>query len=112
MVGKPALEKQPHLIPAIIAAVMLLLALTPFPYGYYKLLRLVVCGVSLYVVFTAFNWQKMWAVWLFGFVAILFNPLIPIHLSREIWQSIDIICGILFISVTITLNKPATSEGK
>lgn len=110
--GKSILEKKPHLIPAIVAAVMLLLAPASFPYSYYQLLRLVVCGVSLYVAFVALNLQKMWAVWIFGFVAILFNPLIPIHLSREIWQPIDIICGILFISVTIKLNKPATSEGK
>lgn len=106
MVGKPELEKQPHLIPAIIAAIMLLLALAPFPYGYYKLLRLVVCGVSLYVAFTAFNWQKMWAVWVFGFVAILFNPLIPIHLSREIWQLIDMACALLFFVMVFVLEKP------
>ena len=112
MVGKPALEKQPHLIPAIIAAVMLLLALAPFPYGYYQLLRLVVCGVSLYVAFAAFNWQKMWAVWVFGFVAILFNPLIPIHLSREIWQTIDIVCTALFVVIVIMLKEPVkSSEG-
>jgi len=112
-VGKNILEKRPHLIPVIIAAIMLLLALAPWPYGYYQLLRLVVCGVSVYVAFTAYNWQKqkMWATWLFGFIAVLFNPLLPIHLSREIWQPIDVACGILFIAIAIILNEPVkTSE--
>ena len=67
------LDKRPHLIPAIIAAIMLLLALAPWPYGYYQLLRFVTCGVAVYVAFIAYRWQKMWAVWLFGFIAVLFN---------------------------------------
>jgi len=77
------LNNRPHLIPVIIAALMLLLALASWPYGYYQLLRFVACGVAVYVAFMAYNWQKMWATWLFGFIAVLFNPLIPIHLSRE-----------------------------
>lgn len=108
--GKSILEKRPHLIPAVIAAVMLLLALAPWPYGYYQLLRFVVCGIAGYIVFMAYNWQKIWAMWLFGFIAVLFNPLIPIHLSREIWRSIDVICAIVFIFCSMVLNANATSS--
>jgi hypothetical protein len=104
-VGKSILEKRPHLIPAVIATIMLLLALAPWPYGYYQLLRFVVCGIAGYVAFMVYSWQKVWAVWLFGFIAVLFNPLIPIHLSREIWQPIDVICALLFV-VVFTLKKP------
>jgi hypothetical protein len=91
---------------------MLLLALAPWSYSYYQLLRLVVCGVSIYVAFTAYNWQKMWATWMFGFIAVLFNPLILIHLSRETWQMIDVVCGILFILIVIIINAPVTSSDK
>jgi hypothetical protein len=108
-VGKSILEKQHHLIPAVIAAVMLLLALAPWPYGYYQLLRFVVCGAAGYVAFMTYNWKKIWAMWLFGFIAILFNPFIPIHLSREVWQPIDVICGIIFAIAAIIFNKPITS---
>ena len=104
------LQKRPHLIPAIIAAVMLFGALGRWPYGYYQLLRFVVCGVSVYVAYTAYTWQKMWAVWLFGFIAVLFNPLIPIHLSREAWQPIDSICAILFLFSVFILKNPAEKE--
>ncbi|MCK5225332.1 MAG: hypothetical protein KAQ89_01300 [Planctomycetes bacterium] len=106
------LNNRPHLIPSIITAIMLLLALAPWPYGYYQLLRFVVCGASVYTAFVAYNWQKMWAIWLFGFIALLFNPLIPIHLSREIWQPIDIVCAILFMVIAIILNEPVSSYGK
>jgi len=104
-------NKQPHLIPNMITAAMLLGALAPWPYGYYRLLRLVTCGVAVYVAFTAYSWQKMWAVWLFGFIALLFNPLIPIHLSKELWQPINIICALLFIVVGFVL-KEAKEEKK
>lgn len=99
------LEKRPQSIPAIVAALMLLGALASWPYGYYQLLRFVVCGVSVYVAFMAYQWQKLWATWLFGFIALLFNPLIPIHLSREIWQPIDIICAIIFLIAIFVLKN-------
>ena len=104
--GIMVLDKRPLLVPSLIAASMLLLALADWPYGYYQLLRFVVCGVGIYVAYAAYNWQKMWAVWLFGFIALLFNPLIPIHLSREIWQPINVISAILFMVIAFVLKKP------
>ncbi len=104
------MDKRPHLIPSLIAAAMLLLALAELPYGYYQLLRFVVCGAGVYVAYTAYQWQKMWAVWLFGFVALLFNPLIPIYLSREMWQPIDVACAILFIVIVFMLKELGNEE--
>lgn len=104
--NKTILEKRPHLIPCIIATIMLILALVSWPYGYYQLLRFVVCGISVYVAFIAYNWHKIWAAWLFGFVAVLFNPFVPIHLPRETWQPIDVICAVLFVTVMLILQKP------
>ena len=59
------LRKRPHLIPSLIASAMLLGALAALPYGYYQLLRLVVCVAGGCVAFLAYNWEKMWAVWLY-----------------------------------------------
>ncbi len=101
------MNKRSLLIASLIAAAMLLGALAPCPYGYYQLLRFVVCGVSVYIVFMAYGWHKMWVAWLFGFVALLFNPLIPIHLSRELWQPIDMGCALLFLTTMFLLKKPS-----
>ncbi|HUW19431.1 MAG TPA: DUF6804 family protein [Sedimentisphaerales bacterium] len=100
------MKRRPHLIPALIAALMLVGALERWPYGYYQLLRLVVCGVGVFVAYMAYNWKKLWVTWVFGFVALLFNPLVPIHLSREIWQPIDLICAISFTVVAFVLKEP------
>lgn len=101
------LDKRPHLIPCIVASVLLLGALGDWPYGYYQLLRFVVCGVSMYVAFMAYKRQRVWATWLFGIMAILFNPLAPIHLSRELWQPIDFACAVLFVVMAFLLKQPA-----
>ena len=100
------LQKRPLLMPAAIAALMLFGALGDWPYGYYQLLRFVVCGVGGYTAFVAYEWQKLWATWLFALIAVLFNPLIPIHLPREVWQLIDVTCIFLFIAVAVILRKP------
>jgi len=104
------LEKRPHLIPSLIAALMLFGALAPWPYGYYQLLRWVTCAAAVWVAFLAYNWQKKWAMVLFGFVAVLFNPLIPIHLNRQLWQPIDVICALLFVAVTFLLKNPTEDK--
>ncbi|MFC1636084.1 DUF6804 family protein [Planctomycetota bacterium] len=103
------LERRPHLLPCIIAAVMLLVALGDWPYAYYQLLRFVVCGASVYVVFVASTWTKLWAMGMFGIVAVLFNPLIPIHLSQEIRQMTDFICALLFAGAAFILKEPLES---
>lgn len=106
------MDKRPHLIPALITAIMLVGALAKWPYGYYQLLRFVVCGVAVYIAYMAYNWQKMWAVWVFGFIALLFNPLKPIHFSRELWQFVDVICAVLFAVIAFILRKPAEEKQK
>ena len=106
MMNKEAIQKRPQLIPCIVAAVALLGALRDWPYGYYQLLRFVICSVSVYVAYMAYNWQKLWATYLFGFIALLFNPLVPIHLSRELWRPIDFACALLFGALAFVLKMP------
>ena len=78
----------------IITLLFLILAVFgSFPYGFYTLLRFVVtifCGYVAYLLYKVFEGKNYLYV-LYGFLAILFNPVIPIHLDREIWQVIDVI---------------------
>ena len=88
---------------------MLLLALTPLPYGYYTLLRIVVCGAAVWTVLVAYPAKKLWIVWLFAAIAIVFNPIIPIHLDRNIWAVIDVVTALLFICTVF--YKPRANHG-
>lgn len=55
------------------------------PYGYYVFLRVVVCFGA--VVFAALSsGHKRDNLWLlFAIIGVLYNPIIPFHLSRGIW---------------------------
>jgi len=59
------------------------------PYGYFVFLRVVVC-LCAFVFAAIFVGQKRETlVVLFVGIAILFNPVLPIYLSREKWLAID-----------------------
>jgi len=84
---------------------MLLVAIAPLPYGYYQFMRWVVCGVAVYIAVCAHRWGKAWTIWFFGAIAVLFNPIFPIHLSREVWLPIDCVGALLFGFSPLFLRK-------
>jgi hypothetical protein len=100
------MKGKPHLIPAVIVAVMLCVALAPLAYGYYQVLRWVTCGVAVFIAVMAYRWGKVWAMGVFGLIAVLFNPIWPIHLTKNIWMPIDLMCAALFVTGVFVLRKP------
>lgn len=74
----------------IVTAVLLMLALLELPYSYYTMLRLIVCLVFVHnVTRVVKDGSRQW-VWLYGGIALLFNPLIPVHLDRVTWAIVDL----------------------
>jgi len=80
-----------------ISTFMLFLAIPKLPYGYYTLLRWVVTISALLSVWVAYNSEDTFWVFLMGGIAILFNPIIPVYLTKDIWVIIDVIVAILFL---------------
>jgi len=83
----------------IIASGFLFIALFDgLPYGYFTLLRFVVCAVGAYLAYKTYedNKESLW-VWAFAGIAVLFNPIILITLERATWTVIDLIVGAFFI---------------
>ena len=107
-----AVEGNSIAIPAVGSALFPLGALGPWPYGYYTLLRWVVCISALMVVYRASHVDRPWAVWTFGLVALLFNPLVPIYLSREIWAPIDVAVAILFVVAILSVRERDSRKAK
>jgi len=78
-----------------IAAITLFIALLDgWQYGFFTILRFVVFSTTAYVSWMAYEEQKEKWVWILGSIAVLFNPFIPIHLTREIWVPIDFVTGV------------------
>jgi hypothetical protein len=78
-------------IPQAVAGVMLLWALYPGnPYGYYILLRWVVCPCFICAALQAFRQGKKNMIWVLGVTAAIYNPLISLHLTRELWSVLNL----------------------
>lgn len=82
-----------------IPAGMLFLAVLPLPYGYYQFLRLVVCGFAGFLA-----WQEVESstqitpiAIMFGLIALLMNPVIPVHLSKGLWVVLDLVMAGAFV---------------
>ncbi|MDD4052013.1 MAG: hypothetical protein PHR28_08970 [candidate division Zixibacteria bacterium] len=73
----------------IIAAGLLFWALGRHPYDYYTLLRWVVCGTTVFCLYLSVKAGNSIWTWGFGILAFLFNPIIPVHLSRNTWAIVD-----------------------
>ena len=96
----------------LIPAGLLVLALAPMPYGFYTILRIAVCGLACFLAWTEHQRfpSSIW-IWLLGCMALLFNPLIPIHMPREIWAPLDVGSAIILLIHMWTFNRRAQPEG-
>ena len=79
--------------------VLLAAALLPWPYGYYQLLRLAVCVVSGWIAYEQWKHDDGVSGWVVAFagMALLYNPAMPVHLSREIWSVLNLASAALFL---------------
>jgi len=93
---------------AIIASIMLLLTFFDWPYGYYTLLRIVVTGIAIYYAYYLYKIIKKQDFWFWSLVVVVvvFNPIFPIYLGdKSVWEVIDIIVAVFFISLIIKFKK-------
>jgi len=83
----------------LVAGLMLCFAVIPIlPYGYYTLLRLIVCGTAAYGAFKLKNNASLNRHFIpLLIAAILFNPLIPVPLTRLIWMPINLGGAVYFL---------------
>ena len=74
-----------------------------FPYGFYKLLRLVICGYFVYSAWLSYQKSKI----SFSFIvsslfALLFNPFARIGFKKDEWLTID---GITVLVIIVLAGK-------
>ena len=81
------------------AAIVALIGLMPMPYVGYTLVKIGVAAGCLLAI-TKVSEVKLFDlnanIWLVG-IAILYNPILPIYLTRNIWIFLDIITAIILI---------------
>lgn len=90
----------------IASAIFLLLAIPPgWPYGFYQLLRWAIFASSVVVTWGFYKSHITAWAFIFGAVALLFNPIAPIYLNKQSWVPIDFVAAVLFFLAAYATKK-------
>lgn len=94
---------------ALVASVAVVIGLGHLPYGYYSLLRLTICGFSLFLLWGDQPLKAVWQQWLTGGLAVLYNPLMPVIIGdKRIWIVINVLTVAWFWYLAGTSSKKGT----
>jgi hypothetical protein len=73
-----------------VACALLLIGIEiDLPHEYYTILRFAVCGVAALLAREFWEYPERCWKYCMAALAILYNPILPIHLTREIWTPIN-----------------------
>ena len=92
--------------PIYIISALLFIGAASLPYGYYMLLRIAACGFFIWAAVITYEKKSQYLPWIFGLLALLFNPIIKIHLPKELWVIIDICSAIFVLAAKSKLQEP------
>lgn len=85
------IKKSEYEIFWIAPMVALVIGFLPMPFGYYTISRLIVSVCALYFAVKFYKQQDNFKPWIFGFLVVLYNPIIPMPLgSKELWLLVNI----------------------
>jgi hypothetical protein len=113
--GDLQMEQNKQIVPnwvLLAAAVFAFVAMADLPYGYYRLLRWVACAVAIASAVQLQRSNRQGWIWVLGAVAVLFNPLVPVHFSKGTWRVFDGAAGIVFLGVFYLSRKDSERGGK
>lgn len=94
----------------LITAALLFIAVFNLPYGYYEFLRIVVCLSAGFFAYHIYTTKKSSVAFIFIGIAILFNPIAPIYLSKDTWITIDFISMAAFGFTSIYYLEDDSAE--
>lgn len=79
---------------------LLLLSFFPWPYGYYTFLRILVTGIAVYLAWVEYSIQNTMSFFssAMSFLAVLFNPILPIYFPKSLWGLIDVLSAVVFMA--------------
>jgi hypothetical protein len=84
----------------LIPSILSFMAMARMPYGFYTLTRIVVCGTAAWFAIVGWKDSQVSCLWATAFllIALLYNPIVPIHLKRSTWFYLDILTATAFIA--------------
>lgn len=88
---------------AVCGVVLIIAALSDWPYFMYVLLRLFICGSAIYLAIKLYSRHSVPLTWLFGAIGALFNPILPVKMSKADWETTNGIIAAVFIGFCLFL---------
>jgi len=77
----------------IILAILMFICLADVPYGYFQFVRFAaLVGFGLLAI-AASNEDNQTEMFIYGALALLFQPFFKIALGREVWNVVDVLVG-------------------
>lgn len=101
---------RPESTVAVAGAAIAVLAVLELPYGLYTFIRLALTGAAITLI--VFSVRRESYGWLWGLIpiALLWNPLIPVYLTRGAWLPLDLGAAAFLIVFAINTSKAAPTE--
>lgn len=93
------------------ALILTLAAFSHWPYFCYVLLRLIVCASAAFAAARRHSEKRLFWVWVFGAVAVLFNPILPVRMARSDWRAINIAVAVFFICWALFIAIQRKGDG-
>jgi hypothetical protein len=93
------------LLARILLMIVIFIGILNQPYSYYQFLRIFVFIISIILTIHGFRKvNKTGFEYLYIGLAILFNPIFPIYLTKEVWVIFDII-SVISLGISLALDK-------
>jgi len=86
-------------------AVLMFGCLLDMPYGYYQLVRFIALIGFGVLAYQANQQSRQTEMFIYGALALLFQPFFKIALGRELWNIVDVIVGVGLLVSLAKNNK-------
>jgi hypothetical protein len=97
---------------SIVCTVLAGVGLLPMPYGFYTLSRIAFCLGSAVAFVRARERKATLAIWTFGAMAVLYNPVLPIHLrNKMLWAVLNFVSLVILWVEAIKRRREASVGG-
>jgi hypothetical protein len=84
---------------------LLVLALMDLPYGYYQFLRIATCAAAVFICWRLFEAARSVGAWVMVAIALLYNPIVPVHLEHSTWAIINMATAAAFVAIGLLMRQ-------
>jgi hypothetical protein len=93
----------------VVSGLLVFATVEQHPYSFYTLLRWSCCPVFAYSAFAAHEKSRVLWVWVFGVLALLYNPIFRVHLDRSTWIGVNwLTVAVLVVAAIIFWRSSST----